>query len=173
VSDLARELAGEAATAHGRRLPVEGVRRRPLANRPLARPPLARGPLASSAPLRDGRDPEAGEAGWVNGQSASAPARIIVDIGELVFDGLPPTDRDLVAATFEAELTRLLAESRAPYSPDAPLGAGTGADAGAGLDLARLTALPPLPATTSAGRLGRALARSVHAGLTAGAVADE
>ncbi|MBC6463311.1 hypothetical protein HKK72_36565 [Actinomadura sp. HBU206391] len=82
-------------------------------------------------------------------------------MGELVLDGFPRVDRDLVAAVFATELTRLFTERREPYPAGVPLATTTDRD----VDL--LAGLPPLPPTTSSRRLGRALARSVHTGLTA------
>ncbi|MFI0487123.1 hypothetical protein [Actinomadura sp. 9N215] len=77
-----------------------------------------------------------------------------VEIGELVFDGFDHrVDPDLVSAAFERELDRLIRARGVPL-----------ADADRRLDT--LTGLPPLPATTSPGRLGRALARAVHVGLS-------
>lgn len=87
----------------------------------------------------------------------SEPRRIVVEIDELVLEGVRVADRDLLAATFRRELVRLL-ERR---------------DVGGGLlagpddrehDL--VSGLPPLPATASPRALGTALARAVHAGLT-------
>ncbi|NLU71909.1 hypothetical protein HCC61_04285 [Streptomyces sp. HNM0575] len=76
-----------------------------------------------------------------------------VDIGELALDGFQG-DPDLVLAAFETELARLVREH------GVPLAAGDGPHT-----VDALAGLPPLPATVSAGRLGEALARSVHAGL--------
>ncbi|WP_410539694.1 hypothetical protein [Streptomyces sp. KL2] len=79
-----------------------------------------------------------------------------VDIGELVFDGFDARiDPERVAAAFEAELTRLVHERGVPLAAD-----------GEGRVLEALSGLPPLPATTSPARLGEALARAVHAGLS-------
>lgn len=83
----------------------------------------------------------------------SAAREIRVDISELVFDGFHG-DPDLVLAAFETELARLLREQGVPLAAD-----------GAPRTLDALAGLPPLPATVSVGRLGEALARSVHAGL--------
>ena len=71
-----------------------------------------------------------------------------IDIDELVLHGVPPADRYRVAAAFERELTRLLRIHGLPGTPATP------------------TTLPPLPPVTSPYRLGRALARSVHSGLS-------
>ncbi|WP_327127300.1 hypothetical protein [Streptomyces sp. NBC_01727] len=79
---------------------------------------------------------------------------IRVDIGELVLDGFERLDPDRVSAAFEAELSRLVREHGVPLA----------ADGGRALDA--LSGLPPLPSTTSPGRLGEALARAVHAGLS-------
>ncbi|MEV8310348.1 hypothetical protein AB0P36_24090 [Streptomyces flavidovirens] len=82
-----------------------------------------------------------------------APRTVRVDIGELVLDGFERLDPDRVSAAFEAELARLVRERGVPLA----------ADGGRALDA--LSGLPPLPVTTSPGRLGEALARAVHAGL--------
>ena len=68
-----------------------------------------------------------------------------IDIDELVLHGVPPAHRYRVAAAFERELTRLLRMHGLPAVPTEPA---------------------PLPRTTSPHRLGRALARSVHSGLS-------
>ncbi|MFD7944312.1 hypothetical protein [Streptomyces sp. NPDC059744] len=83
-----------------------------------------------------------------------AERTIRVDIGELVLDGFERLDPDRVSAAFEAELSRLVRERGVPLA----------ADGGRALDT--LSGLPPLPSTTSPGRLGEALARAVHAGLS-------
>jgi len=75
-------------------------------------------------------------------------SRIELEIGELVLDGVPRTDRDIVAAAFTRELTRLLHE-RGDFAPEP-------------------VAPPPLPSTTGPRALGRAIARSVHEGLCGG-----
>ena len=106
-----------------------------------------------------GAEPQRGHASELTGVPAPAPApapgsgayRIEVEIGELVLTGVREADRDRVAAAFRRELTRLL------QSRGLPAGAGT-RDA--------VTGLPPLPATTSPYRLGRALAQAVHTGLS-------
>ncbi|MFJ1749601.1 hypothetical protein ACIOJD_25625 [Streptomyces sp. NPDC088116] len=77
-----------------------------------------------------------------------------MDIGELVLDGFDRVDPDRVSAAFQTELARLVRERGVPLA----------ADGGQALDA--LSGLPPLPATTSPGRLGEALARAVHAGLS-------
>ncbi|MGW9134460.1 hypothetical protein [Streptomyces sp. NPDC055681] len=79
---------------------------------------------------------------------------IRVDIGELVLDGFERLDPDRVSAAFEAELSRLVRERGVPLAADG------------GRALEALSGLPPLPSTTSPGRLGEALARAVHAGLS-------
>jgi len=85
---------------------------------------------------------------------------IRVDIGELVLDGFDARmDPDRVTAAFHAELTRLLRDRGVPLTtPDDGDGNGTALDT--------LSGLPPLPRTTSPARLGEALARAVHAGLS-------
>ncbi|MEU9120279.1 hypothetical protein AB0C96_10520 [Streptomyces sp. NPDC048506] len=78
-----------------------------------------------------------------------------IDIGELVLDGFDArVDAHRVSAAFQTELTRLVRERGVPLAAD-----------GTGVALDGLAGLPPLPATTSAVRLGEALARAVHAGL--------
>ncbi|MFE4054977.1 hypothetical protein ACFXP3_01485 [Streptomyces sp. NPDC059096] len=77
-----------------------------------------------------------------------------VEIGELVLDGFDRLDPDRVSAAFEAELARLVRDRGVPLAMDG------------GRALDALTGLPPLPATTSPRRLGEALARAVHAGLS-------
>lgn len=79
---------------------------------------------------------------------------IRVEIGELVLVGFGHVKTDLLVRAFETELTRLLRESGI---------------ARRGLELDFVGDLPPLPRTTSARRLGEALARSVHKGLSRGA----
>ncbi|QXE38329.1 hypothetical protein KQY30_32935 [Streptomyces sp. GMY02] len=81
-------------------------------------------------------------------------SEVRVDIGELVLDGFERLDPERVSAAFQAELARLVRERGVPIA----------ADGGRTLDA--LSGLPPLPATTSPGRLGEALARAVHAGLS-------
>ncbi|WP_241027881.1 hypothetical protein [Streptomyces verrucosisporus] len=79
-----------------------------------------------------------------------------VDIGELVLDGFDArVDPERGTAAFEAELARLVRECGVPLAAD-----------GGGRALEALSGLPPLPATTSPSRLGEALARAVHAGLS-------
>ncbi|GAA3044594.1 hypothetical protein GCM10010519_78270 [Streptomyces lactacystinicus] len=82
--------------------------------------------------------------------------RIEVEIGELVLDGFAHVDHDRLTAAFRSELTRLV-EARG-----VPLAVGGERT----LDL--LSGLPPLPAGASPQRLGEALARAVHAGLSGG-----
>jgi hypothetical protein len=74
-----------------------------------------------------------------------------IEIDQLVLHGVRPADRHRVAAAFERELTRLLRTRGLPSTVDS-----------------ERTKLPPLPRTTSPRRLGEALARSVHSGLTGG-----
>ncbi|MFE1770472.1 hypothetical protein [Streptomyces sp. NPDC059008] len=85
------------------------------------------------------------------------PRSFRIDIGELVLDGFDAArvDPDRVSAAFRAELTRLVHERGVPLAAD-----------GSGASLDTLSGLPPLPSTTSPVRLGEALARAVHAGLT-------
>ncbi|WP_030254216.1 hypothetical protein [Streptomyces violens] len=79
-----------------------------------------------------------------------------IDIGELVLDGFDSrVDPDRVMTSFERELTRLVRDRGVPLAAD-----------GSPVSLDGLAGLPPLPRTTSPTRLGEALARSVHAGLT-------
>ncbi|MFE4367504.1 hypothetical protein ACFRMN_04470 [Streptomyces sp. NPDC056835] len=79
---------------------------------------------------------------------------IRVDIGELVLDGFDRVDPDRVSAAFRTELARLVRDRGVPLATDG------------GRTLDALSGLPPLPATTSPRRLGEALARAVHAGLS-------
>ncbi|MEE4594975.1 hypothetical protein V2J94_24330 [Streptomyces sp. DSM 41524] len=84
------------------------------------------------------------------------PRTVRVDIGELALTGFGAgLDPDQVGVAFQTELTRLVQEHGVPL-------AATGADRA--LDV--LSDLPTLPATTSPARLGEALARAVHAGLS-------
>ncbi|MFE2181956.1 hypothetical protein [Streptomyces sp. NPDC059455] len=84
------------------------------------------------------------------------PSAVHVDIGELTLTGFGAgIDPDRVSAAFQTELTRLVQERGVPL---AATGDGTAIEA--------LSDLPPLPATTSPARLGEALARAVHAGLS-------
>jgi hypothetical protein len=79
---------------------------------------------------------------------------VTVEIGELVLDGFDHrVDPDLVSAAFQRELDRLIRVRGVPLADGSRR-------------LGALTGLPPLPATTSPGRLGVALARAVHAGLS-------
>jgi hypothetical protein len=93
-------------------------------------------------------------------RAGSHESTVRVDIGELVLAGFERLDADLVSAAFQAELARLVRERGVPLA----------ADGGQALDA--LSGLPPLPATTSPGRLGEALARAVHAGLSGRGEAD-
>lgn len=77
-----------------------------------------------------------------------------VEIGELALEGFGHLDADRVSAAFQRELTRLVTERGVPLAVDGDRV----------VDL--LGGLPELPATTSPYRLGEALARAVHAGLT-------
>jgi hypothetical protein len=99
--------------------------------------------------------------GYGGGAAGGDPREIRVEIGELALGGFQG-DAGLVLAAFENELSRLLREKGVPL-----------ADGGGPHDVDALTALPPLPATISAGRLGEALARSVHAGLAGEGEAPE
>ena len=90
----------------------------------------------------------------LNEAPRGAASTIRVDIGELVLDGFERLDPDRVSAAFQAELARLVRERGVPLA----------ADGGRALD--GLSGLPPLPSTISPGRLGEALARAVHAGLS-------
>ncbi|MFF3911945.1 hypothetical protein ACFYZB_00470 [Streptomyces sp. NPDC001852] len=94
---------------------------------------------------------------------ASAPTAIRIDIGELALEGfdLSPRDTARLRESFRGELDRLVRERGVP--------AALLADGDRALDL--LSGLPELPATGNPRRLGEALARAVHAGLSgAGAV---
>ncbi|MEV7084835.1 hypothetical protein AB0O07_02835 [Streptomyces sp. NPDC093085] len=82
------------------------------------------------------------------------PASVRVDIAELSLTGFGPLDPERVSAAFEAELARLVHVHGVPLATEG------------GRSLDTLTALPPLPATASPRRLGEALARAVHAGLS-------
>ncbi|RGD62770.1 hypothetical protein DR950_09940 [Kitasatospora xanthocidica] len=77
-----------------------------------------------------------------------------VEIGELVLDGFDRINHERLTTAFRGELARLV-ETRG-----VPLAAG----GDRALDL--LSGLPPLPAGASPQRLGEALARAVHAGLS-------
>lgn len=88
----------------------------------------------------------------VNGNER--PPEIRVEIAELALDGFHG-DPERVLAVFETELARLVTERGIPLAAD-----------GEAHTLESLDGLPPLPATTSPARLGEALARSVHAGLS-------
>ncbi|HZG03165.1 MAG TPA: hypothetical protein VE546_06300 [Streptomyces sp.] len=95
------------------------------------------------------------EANGANGASREATT-VRVDIGELVLDGFDARiDPEQVADAFRNELTRLVRERGVPLAAD-----------GGGRELEALSGLPPLPATLSPARLGEALARAVHAGLS-------
>ncbi|MFD8870001.1 hypothetical protein ACFV1F_37695 [Streptomyces sp. NPDC059590] len=84
------------------------------------------------------------------------PQTVRVEIGELALSGFDArVDPDRVSAAFQAELSRLVRERGVPLATDGEHRA---------LDV--LSDLPALPATTSPARLGEALARAVHAGLS-------
>lgn len=84
------------------------------------------------------------------------PHSVRVDIGELVLDGFDSRiDPDRLSVAFQTELARLVRERGVPLAAD-----------GSGRDVEALGGLPALPVTTSPGRLGEALARAVHAGLS-------
>lgn len=85
---------------------------------------------------------------------SEAPRTVRVEIGELVLDGFDRVDPDRVLAAFQAELTRLVRKRGVPLADRD------------GAELDELSGLPALPATTSPARLGEALARAVHAGLS-------
>ncbi|GGR31524.1 hypothetical protein WEB32_01370 [Streptomyces netropsis] len=85
---------------------------------------------------------------------ARDPGRVHVEIGELALHGFEHVDHELLADAFRHELHRLVRDRGVPIAEDT----------GVCLDLVR--GLPPLPATASPHRLGAALARAVHAGLT-------
>ncbi|MFF8775209.1 hypothetical protein [Kitasatospora sp. NPDC015120] len=95
--------------------------------------------------------------GGSTGGTAGGPSgRIEVEIGELVLDGFARIDHDRLTAAFHSELTRLVAARGVPLA--------TGGD----LALDSVSGLPPLPAGASPRRLGEALARAVHTGLSGG-----
>jgi hypothetical protein len=84
-----------------------------------------------------------------------------LQIDELVLTGLGPLDAERAAAVFERELARLVRLRGLPADSlreDRITGA--------------LAALPPLPATHSAHRLGRELAHALFTGLSATRHAD-
>lgn len=88
--------------------------------------------------------------------AAPAPSAFRIDIGELVLDGFDARlHPERVTAAFERELARLVHERGVPLAAD-----------GSPVCLDGLAGLPPLPRTTSPARLGEALARAVHAGLS-------
>ncbi|MFE7289417.1 hypothetical protein ACFU90_34035 [Streptomyces noursei] len=90
-------------------------------------------------------------------RASRSPGTFRIDIDELVLDGFDARiDPSRVSAAFRAELSRLVRERGVPLA----------ADGGPDLALDGLAGLPPLPATTHPVRLGEALARAVHAGLT-------
>ncbi|GAA2664220.1 hypothetical protein [Streptomyces lunalinharesii] len=90
-------------------------------------------------------------------RASRSPGTFRIEIDALVLDGFDARiDPSRVSAAFRAELSRLVRERGVPLA----------ADGGADLALDGLAGLPPLPATTHPVRLGEALARAVHAGLT-------
>jgi hypothetical protein len=92
--------------------------------------------------------------------SARGASEFRIDIGELVLDGFGPLDAERVRDSFHVELTRLVRERGVPFAVDADRA----------VDF--LSGLPELPATSNPRRLGEALARAVHAGLSGGGAAD-
>jgi len=78
-----------------------------------------------------------------------------LEIDELVFTGLGALDAAAAATVFECELTRLVRSHGLPLDA---LRADRVASA--------LAALPPVPATGSARRIGHALAGALFAGLS-------
>jgi hypothetical protein len=78
--------------------------------------------------------------------------RVVVEIGEIVLDGVRPADRDRVTEAFTGELSRLL-RTRGLPGPDASREVVPGSAA--------------VPHVGSPRRLGRMLARTVHETLTA------
>ncbi|WP_238153736.1 hypothetical protein [Streptomyces xinghaiensis] len=114
----------------------------------------AAGPTTGALP--DGTPRSAGP------ERARPPREIRVEIGELVLDGFDArVDTDRVTAAFRAELTRLVRERGVPL-----------ASGGRDLTVEALSGLPPLPRTASPARLGEALARAVHAGLSGDGAPD-
>ncbi|MGW2650127.1 hypothetical protein ACWC2T_35810 [Streptomyces sp. NPDC001393] len=95
----------------------------------------------------------------------SAPTAIRIDIGELALEGFDLSPRDTVRLreSFRGELDRLVRERGVP--------AALLADGDRALDL--LSSLPELPATGNPRRLGEALARAVHAGLSGSGAAND
>lgn len=81
----------------------------------------------------------------------TGPRRVVVEIDELVLDGFPVADRDLVAASFRKELTRLL---------NGPLGGVFDSIEDGAVDVA-VSGGAPAPGLSSR-RLGMQLARTVH-----------
>ncbi|MGW3175302.1 hypothetical protein [Streptomyces sp. NPDC001153] len=111
---------------------------------------------------REGHHPTAGRR---QVPTPAAPTAIRIDIGELAFDGVDLTarDADRVREAFHGELDRLVRERGVP--------AALLADGDRALDL--LSGLPELPATGNPRRLGEALARAVHAGLSGAGAAND
>ncbi|MFG2911492.1 hypothetical protein ACGF0D_01180 [Kitasatospora sp. NPDC048298] len=94
------------------------------------------------------------ERGGVGRAERGGVGRIEVEIGELVLDGFTRIDHDRLAAAFRSELTRLVEARGVPLA------------VGGDRTLDVLSGLPPLPAGASPQRLGEALARAVHSGLS-------
>lgn len=113
------------------------------------------GPGSAGPGSAGGVEPGRGSAGGVEPGRGSG-GRIEVEIGELVLDGFARIDHDRLTAAFRSELTRLVEAHGVPLA------------AGGDRMLDLLSGLPPLPAGTSPQRLGEALARAVHAGLSGG-----
>ncbi|MFE7559785.1 hypothetical protein [Kitasatospora sp. NPDC057500] len=90
------------------------------------------------------------------GQGEAGGGRIEVEIGELVLDGFARVDQERLVVAFRGELARLV-EARGVALAD-----------GGDRELDLLAGLPALPADTSPQRLGAALARAVHVGLSGG-----
>ncbi|MFD4584340.1 hypothetical protein [Streptomyces sp. NPDC058434] len=102
----------------------------------------------------DTRNTGTGTGGTGTSTGTGGTGTVRVDIGELVLDGFDRLDPERVAAAFRGELARLVRDRGVPLA----------AEGGRAFDT--LTGLPPLPATSSARRLGQALARAVHEGLS-------
>ncbi|MFJ6620683.1 hypothetical protein ACIQOW_24295 [Kitasatospora sp. NPDC091335] len=103
-----------------------------------------------------GRSDPGHSGAWPGGTRPGGTRRIEVEIGELVLDGFAHLDHDRLAAAFRRELTRLVKARGVPLA------------AGGDRTLDLLSGLPPLPPGTSPQRLGEALARAVHTGLSGG-----
>jgi hypothetical protein len=85
---------------------------------------------------------------------AMSPARIELEIGELVLHGFSPGDRQRIGAAVERELARLLAERGVPASLT-----GSG-----GVERVDAGSFPLRPGAR-AEAVGAEVARSVHGGL--------